>query len=172
MYIDFDLDDVLEVLSKKMDCKDMLRDDIEELIPRSVDRKTLIDFYLKTGLTVTHYFDYRYGEKTLMFNRCGSYPIWDMGSGAYLFASGDYAKRGGDIKLLADVIIEEEVQFISQTDDGKNYIIVPFGVDLFEVEDDFGTHSDEYCNSFVKIVEPKVKFGFDYSEYLIPITQR
>lgn len=171
MYIDFNFGEVLEILSQKMDCKDMTKDEIIELVPKSIDRNTLIEFYLKTGLTVGHYFNDQKGEKTLLFNRFGAYPVWDMGSGAYLFASGDYAAaNSGVIDDTVDVIIEEEVQLISQTDDGKNYVIVPFGVDLFEIADDCDIDSEEYADYIFGTVKTKIKAGFDYSKYLIRIT--
>lgn len=165
MFIDFDMDEVLEILSQKMDCTAITKDEIIEMVPTSIDRKILNDFYTKTGLTVGHYFNDQEGEKTLLFNRLGAYPVLDMGAGAYLNPSGEYAAVRSDIDCAVDVIIEEEVQLISQTDDGKNYIIVPFGVDLFEDEDDCDGDEFDGCNPFKR----RTKRIFDYSKYMVTI---
>ncbi len=165
MFIDFYMDEVLEILSQKMDCTDITKDEIIEMVPTSIDRKILNDFYIKTGLNVGHYYNDQAGERTLLFDRLGAYPIWDMGSGAYLNPSGEYAAVGGDIDCPVDVIIEEEVQLISQTDDGNNYIIVPFGVDLFEDEDDCDGDDLDGYNPYKR----RTKRGFDYSKYMITI---
>ncbi len=136
MFIDFDLEEVLEILiSKGFNCEDMTESKLKKLVPTSIDRKVLEKFYEETGLTVGHYFDDQKNERTLFFDRCGAFPLYDYGSGGYLYASGDYAKNDGDLGLTHDVIIEEEVQLISQTEDGKNYIIVPTDYQL-ELEND------------------------------------
>lgn len=102
------------------------------MIPISVDRDTLNDFYLTTGLNVRHLINDEAGEKTLRFDRLGAFPVWDIGAGAYLFASGEYFKKEGDIELETLIIIEQTEQLIVQTEYGKNYIVVLMGVNMFE----------------------------------------
>lgn len=171
MYIGYDFDEIIEILSQKMECKDMTREQFERMIPKSVDRQILNDFYLKTGLIIRHLINDEAGEKTLRFDRLGAFPEWDIGPGAYLFASGEYAKQDRDIELDTHIVIEETAQWISQTEDGKNYIIVPRGVELFECNDDYDIDDEnEDNNNFYGIDGLKVKEGINLTNYFIPIT--
>lgn len=101
------------------------------MIPMTSDRRKLEELYQQTGITV--FYNYVTEEKSLFFNRCGAYPEYDEGWGRHLPASGTYFEEDGDIGLECDVLIEERVQYTGVTEDYKNYVIIPEGVQSEEI---------------------------------------
>ena len=105
-----------------------------KIVPYSLDKKTLQEFYEKTGLTIFHFIIDDDNERNVFFNRCGAFPKYDDGNDCFIQASGEYSTNDGDIGLQFDICIEESVQLMTQTYNLKHYVIIPENVDIPEGE--------------------------------------
>lgn len=150
MYNEYDFEE-LKKKFKNDKLKSLTQEEFNKMIPfKSLNCKELEDFYNKTGITICHYVYDHNSERTLFFNRLGAYPYEDLGEGFYLYASGEYAKEDRDIKLEYDIYIESRA-IISQTYDGKNYVIIPDDIDI--PEGDIRENDSDQFNIFhIKIM--------------------
>lgn len=110
--------------------ENLSKEEFIKIIPYSLDKKALQEFYEKTGLTIFHYIIDKNNERNVFFNRCGAFPKYDEGNDCFIQASGEYSVNDGDIGLQFDICIEEDVQLMTQTDNLKHYVIIPENVDI------------------------------------------
>ena len=104
----------------------MNKEEFIKLIPYSWDRKTLKEFYEKTGITLFYFVIDKKNERNVFFNRSGAFPEYDEGNDCFIQASGEYSAKDGDVGIEFDICIEEYVQLMTQTYDLKHYVIIPF----------------------------------------------